>query len=392
MSRRPLPAFLVEAVVKAAQSNSDWEAELKRRRLKAQQARSITAQMRKEYQLHTILPEGAGEAPEHANTPRERRSVGASSSGSHTTAPLAQQQQRSEGHKMQDEEKEETQLASSVSRVQPAASPLAPSSSSLPATFLDWKAKRTAASASAGTAKRTTAPPSSTATAKQPHSKLSAASDMPTAATTPTAATSRPAPPPPRTATPARQPAPAAAAAGSAGNASTARDSTAAHRPTHLQPKTQQSSAALPACPQGANCTRQNATHRANFSHSAAPLDQSHSPTSLHATALASESTRRTHSQANKGREEEEAEAEERKGGWHAGGGSSAREQQAASKKRLRRLDETEMDESEQADDARMDEEDGEDRRAMPQPVCPYGAHCYRVNPVHLRQYAHQQR
>lgn len=31
----------------------------------------------------------------------------------------------------------------------------------------------------------------------------------------------------------------------------------------------------------------------------------------------------------------------------------------------------------------------GDEERVMPKPVCPYGAQCYRVNAVHLRQYYH---
>ena len=84
--------------------------------------------------------------------------------------------------------------------------------------------------------------------------------------------------------------------------------------------------------------------------------------------------------------EEQEGEVGEEDDGWQTGRAISTAGQHVASKKRLRRLNEDDGDE-------RMEDErpaaGSSEERAMPRPVCPYGAQCYRVNPVHLRQFQH---
>ena len=350
MARRAIPDFIRDAAAKAAaaQHDADWQAELTKRRQKEQQARSITAQMRKQYQCNTILPSTASEQVALAEAEMDD-AAGRSNSSRHAASSVHS------GGVVKEEER-----STPVSTQLPAPSALSSSPSTLPSTFLEWKAKRAATATSAATSAHTAAagPAAASTPAKHPLS-ASSASLHSTPVTKHTVSVTPAARHPTRTVAPS----PPSAAS----STSTAAHSTAAPA---SQPPSQSS---LPPCPQGAACTRQNATHRANFSHPT---------TAASASASATTATNAPHS-SNRVEDNRPEQAEDDEDGWETGRVSSSTTQTQAGKKRLRRLSEDEEDET--GEEQRQSEEE----RAMPKPVCPYGAQCYRVNAVHLRQYQH---
>ena len=248
-----------------------------------------------------------------------------------------------------------------TSSTKPAPSPVSSSPSTLPAAFLEWKAKRAAtpAGASANTATQLSTHASA---AKHPHSTTaSAAQSMQVTAPRPSSATSTPRHPT-GTVAPSR-PTPSAETA-------TVRHNAPAAPASQPQPQ----SSALPPCPQGASCTRQNATHRANFSHNSVVAQPA---------AGTSAAAQPHNKRANEDKLEEEAGDEE--DGWQTGRADSTTAQHKTGRKRLRRLSEDDED-YEWMQDA---EQNSGSEGVRAKPVCVHGAQCYRVNPVHLRQYQH---
>ena len=191
----------------------------------------------------------------------------------------------------------------------------------------------------------------------------------------------------------------------------------------------------LPPCPQGLSCTRQNASHRRNFSHDAPPIPRhpisvasaSHSPssstshtrptgptldrfTSDRATAAAARIA--SHAPDDDGwMENDDEEAPVRRAKVKAPAtrrrrrlsDDEAEAEYRPSREELRLVKaEEEAEEAQLREDERAEartaaddedegegEDDDEEVIQASKPRCAFGAACYRTNPTHLAQYRH---